>query len=133
MNAAAEFVDLAAVALRRPAFGHAASLQHHLAFKRDRFSCGAAFVRFAIERLGDGGRASHCGELQDLNLEDAGLVGDTKTVADAHVTRCLRPVRVGFDATDIAGVGGERSCLEETRCPQPFIDAYSIHALHIFA
>jgi hypothetical protein len=44
----------------------------------------------------------------------------------------LRLISIGEDTAEIAGTGGERARLEETRCPEPLVytDA-AAHAGHV--
>ncbi len=76
MDAAAELVDVAAVALRWATLGEAADGEHLLALFGESGAGSAALGRFAVEGLGDGRGASAFGKLENFYLKYAGFVGD---------------------------------------------------------
>src|SRR5829696_2369020 len=122
----AEAIDLASIALRRPAFllvdesgGRHAELLGELRTRGETLGC------LLVECGGDGGRAAALGECADL---DDVLVG-----AEAHAHPIARLEQLGgFDAfavdLDLAGgdgICGQRAGLEEAGGPEPLVDADS--------
>jgi hypothetical protein len=83
---------------------------------------------FAVEVLGDGGRAALLAEGEDLDVELAAFVFNVEHVADTDLAGRLCRLAVGEDALQLAGFGGLLARLEEAGGPEPFIDAGSGHA-----
>jgi hypothetical protein len=75
--------------------------------------------------LGDCGRTANFAQLQDFDLEFTALVSDAEHVANADIAGRLGFDLIGTDATKVAGFGGESARPEETRSPEPFVDAYA--------
>ena len=85
------------------------------------FDCLAAELfagfGFAVEGLGDGGRAALLAELEDFDLELAGFIFDVERVADADLAGGLGGLVVGGDAVELAGLGGLLAGFEEAGGP----------------
>ena len=89
-----------------------------------------AFVGFAVEGLGDGGRAALLAEGEDLDVELAAFVFDVQQIADANLTRRLGGLAVREDPLELAGFGGLLASLEEASGPEPLVNAGSGHAFY---
>lgn len=100
----------------------------HLFLLLGEFDAGRATgFAFAVQGLGSGGGATHSGEVEDFNLEEASFIADAQGVADADFAGGFGFVVVGFDASEFAGSHGEGAGFEEAGCPEPFVDAETGH------
>jgi hypothetical protein len=106
----------------------------HGAEKFALFGCFAAtFLTgfgFAVEGLGEGGRAALLAEGEDLDFEVAAFGFDAEHVADADFAGGFDRLLVGEDALQLAGFGGLLAGLEEAGGPEPLVDAGSGHAFY---
>src|SRR5690242_6071212 len=124
MDASAQPVELPPVALRRPALGNGACLHQRLSLFGGLQAQLAARFTLAVERLRDGSRSANLAEQQNFDLELAGFVADAQPVADANLARRLGALPVPLNPAQVAGVGGERTGLEKSRGPEPFVNAH---------
>jgi hypothetical protein len=83
----------------------------------------SAGFSFGEERLGEGGGGAAGGELEDVDLEGAGVIADAEEVVEFEIAGGLGRLCVAVDAAGVAGGGGEGSGFEETSGPEPFIEA----------
>ena len=109
--------DFTAIAFGRTTGWELFPLAGNLALSGDLQAEFAARVGFAVERLGDGGRAANLAEGEDLDFEVASIVGNAEHVADADFPCGLAGLAVGENAAEIAGAGGECARLKEARDP----------------
>ena len=125
---AAELDDPAAVALGWTAGGELLELSHGFvlggSFEAELF----AGFGLAVEGLRDRGGSTDFAEGDDLDLKLSAGAGDVQHVAGFDLARSLGRLPVPTDAPEFAGLRGERTGLEETRGPQPFVDADGGHA-----
>lgn len=127
MDFAAEAGSLLAVAFGGAAVGKDAELDFELALLGELETGGAAFGGLAVEGLRDGGGTAGGGEEEDFDVEVAGVGADVEKVAGADVAGGFGAMAVGFDAAEIAGVGGEGAGFEEAGGPEPFVEADGFH------
>jgi hypothetical protein len=116
---------VAAVALGGASAGGTVDGVHHFALGGDLEAKLAAGFGFEVQRLGNGGGTAHLAELQDLDIEVAGVVGDVELVTQADFASGLNALPGGLDAAKLARLGGERARLEEARRPEPFVDSHT--------
>jgi len=76
-----------------------------------------ALFGFAVESLGDGGRAALLAEGEYFDVELAAFVFDVEHVADADLACGLGGLIVREDALQLAGFGGLLAGLEEAGGP----------------
>lgn len=116
-SASAKPVYLSSIAFRRPAHGRGREMHHGLALSGN-FGAGLATrVSFAVQGLGDDGRATNVAELQNFDFEVSTFRSDLKHVADMNFTRRFRWLLIGLDSSKFAGPRGHRARLEEARGP----------------
>lgn len=102
-------------------------MQAGFAFLRELAAGFAAGLRFAIEALGDRGRAPHVAESDDLDLEVASICPDREPISDADFPCCADRLMVRLNPAQRNGTGGEGASLEEARCPKPFVETHTVH------
>jgi hypothetical protein len=128
---AAEAVDEAAVTLGG-AFGWGSEVEwaKELSLFGGLATRFFALFGFAVEGLGDGGRAALLAEGEDLDVELAGFIFDVEHVADADFAGGLGGDVVRGDAVHVAGFGGLLAGFEEAGGPEPLVDARAGHAFY---
>lgn len=123
LRAAAELVDLAAIAFGGSAGGRRGEVHHRFPFFGDFAALLAAGFGFEVKRLRDGGWATDVAELKDMDFELGTLRLDVKHIADVNFAGRFGGLAVALDASEFAGASGERARFEETRGPEVFVDA----------
>lgn len=127
LSAAAELDDAAAIALGGSVRGQGRELLHGFAFFRNAQTRFAAGFGLAVEGLRHRRRAADGTHAQDIDLKAAGIVFNLQAVAGADIACGLGAEAIRFDPAQIAGSRGHGAGLEETRSPEPFVDAYPVH------
>lgn len=128
LAASAKAIDLATVAL-----GGASGRRRALNLTQCALGCGeflatlTALIGLSIKVPGGGRGAADLAEDEHLDLEFRALGFDAEDIADADVAGRLSLDRAGMDAAELTGPGGKGSGLKESRCPEPFVDAHSLH------
>ena len=108
-------------------FGQRGELLHRLALGGQLEARGDAGFGFAIEGVSHRRGAPHFAQEQHLDKKLAALVPHCQLVAQMDFTRRLGLNSVGMNASQVAGLRGQRTGLEEARRPKPFVDAYAGH------
>jgi hypothetical protein len=118
--------DLAAVALVRPAFGaRAAHLGQAMLFAQLRAALDA-LRRLLVVRLCLGSRPPPRRHAHDVELRVRPADHDAQPIPNAHVMRRLHALAVHVHLAAAHSLRRQRPSLEETRKPQPFVDAVAI-------
>src|SRR5579883_1918846 len=122
---AADLSDRAAVTLGGAAARETFDARHQFSFFSGFASRLAALFGFAIERLRDGSRSSHFAEFENFNVKFAAVVLNAKHIAGLDVASGLGGLAVEIDPSEFAGARRDRACFEESRSPEPFVDAHA--------
>lgn len=123
---AAQAIYFTAVAFRRPPLSQCFEPWHRLTRFRQVRPQFLAAVRLAVQRLRNRRRAAHLAEEKNFNLKIAAVVSDLQHVSDPHYARRLARLPVRRDPSKVTGSRRQGACLEESGCPQPFVDAHAI-------
>jgi len=129
LHPAAQTVDFTAVALGGFALARGFEARHGFALFGHFEAQLAAGLGLAVQRLRDGGWAADFAQAQNFDLEIAAGVFHLQQVADADLAGELGGLAVGGDAAEVAGAGSQRTSLEESRGPEPFIESHRKAAL----
>src|SRR5581483_8098308 len=87
----------------------------------------AALLGLAVEHLRDGGWASDLAQGHNLYAKFAAVVLDPHQVAHMNLARGFRALAVPIDQAKLARPRRKRTRLEETGCPEPFVDPHAGH------
>ena len=130
-GSAAELDDPSAIAFGWPASRQFFKLLHGSALRCYFLAELPTGVCFAVERLRDGGGATHFAEQQDLDLKIAALVADSQLVSNADLASGLGGLAVALNAAEIAGACSQGPGLEKSRGPKPFVHSHGVHELFL--
>lgn len=129
--ASAHAVDLPAIAFGGSAFAAELGTRFGFALLGELPASLLAGFGFPIQHLGDQGRSTDLGQTEHFNFKLAAIVLYAQQVADPDFASGFGLPALALDAAELAGARRERSGLEETRRPQPFVhsDPGAVHAL----
>jgi hypothetical protein len=121
-------MDLSAVAFGGFGGGQLTGGHHCLALFRQFEAQFAAFIRFAIECLGNRSGTPHVADGHNFDKIVTAVVPDLQTVALMNLASRFRVLPIRLDAAKIAGMGCEGARFEESGSPKPLVDSNAGHA-----
>src|SRR5262245_28326841 len=124
---APELVDLAAVALRRPAGRRGTEIPQRFSLFYQPQPQLAACICFTIERSGNRCRAAHGAEQQDLYLKVRAVGPDLEQVVNVDLTGRLGRLPVGANPSQLTRSRSQGTRLKEPAGPEPLVDANARH------
>lgn len=126
-RSAAKLNDFAAIAFRWSAFRQRREILHRFSLVRQFLPQFTAGLRLAIKPLGNRSRTTHFTQQQNLHLKVAAFGCHSQQVADADLTRRLGRLPVRLDPAEFASTFCQRTRLEKSGGPEPYIDSYAGH------
>jgi len=125
--AIAKLDNLAAVALAGPTFRRGREILQSFAVFDELHTQLLAGVGFAIKRLSYSGRAANGTEDKDFYLKLVRFSLDLQQVANMNFAGRFGGLVIKLNSAEVTGAGSESASLEETRGPEPFINANTDH------
>lgn len=127
LMSAAKLNDSAPIALRRPALRRRSHSPGGLSFFGRFQSRFAAQFSFPIKTLRHRRRSANIAHDQDFDLEVSTFIPDVEHVTDLYFASRFCRLLVRLNSSQFAGAGGESASFEESRSPEPFVDARAAH------